>query len=61
MIDYCVLTKRLHEQVKRNWLRLPEDLMFQLARAEVEAMNRSPFATGSQFWSLVMRRLRCAS
>ena len=45
---YGVPTKRLNEQVKRNQDRFPEDFMFQLTRAEVEEMNRSQFATGSQ-------------
>jgi hypothetical protein len=43
-----VTTKRLNEQVKRNSDRFPEDFMFRLARAEVEALNRSQFATSSQ-------------
>jgi hypothetical protein len=45
---YGVTTKRLNEQVKRNAERFPEDFMFQLTRAETEALNRSQFATGSQ-------------
>lgn len=45
---YGVTTKRLNEQVKRNSDRFPEDFMFRLARAEVDALNRSQFATGSQ-------------
>ena len=45
---YGVTTKRLNEQVKRNLNRFPEDFLFQLARTEVEALNRSHFATGSQ-------------
>ena len=45
---YGVTTKRLNEQVKRNAARFPEDFMFRLTRAEVEALNRSQFATGSQ-------------
>ena len=31
---YCVPTKRLNEQVKRNRERFPEDFMFQLTREE---------------------------
>jgi hypothetical protein len=31
---YCVTTKRLNEQVKRNLARFPEDFMFQLTREE---------------------------
>jgi ORF6N domain len=45
---YGVTTKRLNEQVKRNAERFPEDFMFCLTRPEVEALNRSQFATGSQ-------------
>jgi hypothetical protein len=45
---YGVPTKRLNEQVRRNRERFPEDFMFQLMSAEVEALNRSQFATGSQ-------------
>lgn len=41
-------TKRLNEQVKRNAARFPEDFLFRLSPAEVEALNRSHFATGSQ-------------
>jgi len=45
---YGVPTKRLNEQVKRNQDRFPEDFVFRLTRAEVEALNRSQIATGSQ-------------
>jgi phage regulator Rha-like protein len=45
---YGVTTKRLNEQVKRNLERFPEDFLFRLSAAEVEALNRSQFATGSQ-------------
>ncbi|MBI1990522.1 MAG: ORF6N domain-containing protein [Betaproteobacteria bacterium] len=45
---YGVPTKRLNEQVKRNQNRFPEDFMFRLTRAEVEALNRPQIATGSQ-------------
>ncbi len=45
---YGVPTKRLNEQVKRNQNRFPEDFMFRLSRTEVEALNRSQIATGSQ-------------
>jgi len=45
---YGVPTKRLNEQVKRNKDRFPADFMFQLTRAEVDALNRSQIATGSQ-------------
>jgi len=45
---YQVPTKRLNEQVKRNQGRFPDDFMFRLTRQEVEALNRSQIATGSQ-------------
>jgi hypothetical protein len=45
---YGVTTKRLNEQVKRNRERFPPDFMFRLIRMEVEKLNRSRFATGSQ-------------
>jgi hypothetical protein len=45
---YGVTTKRLNEQVKRNAERFPADFMFRLTRPEVEALNRSQIATGSQ-------------
>jgi hypothetical protein len=45
---YAVPTKRLNEQVRRNLVRFPEDFMFRLTPVEVEALNRSQFATGSQ-------------
>jgi len=45
---YDTTTKRLNEQVRRNRERFPEDFLFQLTRAEVTALNRSQFATGSQ-------------
>ena len=45
---YGVSTKRLNEQVKRNAERFPEDFLFRLAAVEVEALNRSQIATGSQ-------------
>lgn len=45
---YGVSTKRLNEQVKRNAERFPEDFLFRLSAAEVEALNRSQIATGSQ-------------
>ena len=45
---YGVSTKRLNEQVKRNAERFPEDFLFRLSAAEVEALNRSQVATGSQ-------------
>jgi hypothetical protein len=45
---YGASTKRLNEQVKRNAKRFPEDFLFRLSAAEVEALNRSQIATGSQ-------------
>jgi ORF6N domain len=45
---YGVSTKRLNEQVKRNAERFPDDFLFRLTPAEVEALNRSQNATGSQ-------------
>ncbi len=45
---YGVTTKRLNEQVKRNAERFPEDFLFRLSAAEVEMLNRSQIATGSQ-------------
>ena len=45
---YGVQTKRLNEQVRRNKDRFPDDFMFRLSGAEVEGLNRSQFATGSQ-------------
>jgi hypothetical protein len=45
---YGTTTKRLNEQVRRNRERFPEDFLFRLTRAEVEALNRSQIATGSQ-------------
>ena len=45
---YGVTTKRLNEQVKRNRARFPEDFMFRLTSTELQDLNRSQFATGSQ-------------
>ena len=45
---YDVPTKRLNEQVKRNGTRFPADFMFRLSAQEVETLNRSQIATGSQ-------------
>src|SRR5580658_8650379 len=44
---YGVPTKALNQAVKRNVERFPEDFMFRLTRAEVEALNRSQIVTGS--------------
>jgi hypothetical protein len=43
---YGVETKRLTQQVKRNLKRFPGDFMFQLTRAEAEAL-RSQIATST--------------
>ena len=45
---YGVTTKRLNEHAKRNAERFPEDLKFRLTVREIEALNRSQIATGSQ-------------
>ena len=45
---YGVPTKRLNEQVKRNAERFPADFMFRLNSEEIESLNRSQIATGSQ-------------
>lgn len=45
---YDVPTKRLNEQVKRNRNRFPADFMFQLNLDEMNAVNRSQIATGSE-------------
>jgi hypothetical protein len=45
---YGVPTKALNQAVKRNSVRFPEDFMFRLDAAEVEALNRSQTVTGSQ-------------
>ena len=38
---FCVETKRLNEQVKRNKERFPEDFMFQLTFEEAAVWGRS--------------------
>jgi len=43
---YCVETRRLNEQVKRNIERFPEDFMFQLTGIEFENL-KSQIATSS--------------
>lgn len=56
---YCVTTKRLNEQVKRNARRFPSDFVFQVTKVELDHLrervaksdrsgNRSQIATGSQ-------------
>ncbi len=44
---YCVETKRLIEQVKRNILRFPNDFMFQINNQEFESL-RSQIATSKR-------------
>lgn len=43
---YCVTTKRLNEQVRRNIKRFPENFMFQLTEKESEIL-RSQIETSS--------------
>ena len=47
---YGVTTKRLNEQVKRNFNRFPPDFLFQLTDDEFESLSpmRSQFATASE-------------
>src|SRR5712671_4733141 len=45
---YGVPTKRLNEQVSRNRGRFPADFIFRLSRDEMQTLNRSQIATGSQ-------------
>lgn len=45
---YGVPTKALNQAVKRNSARFPPDFLLRLTPAEVTAMNRSQFVTGSQ-------------
>ncbi len=42
-----VSTKRLNEQVKRNWKRFPADFLFRLTKKEITKVisSRSQFAT----------------
>ena len=44
---YGVSTKRLNEQIKRNFDRFPEDFMFQLTTEEEKSL-RSQFATSKK-------------
>jgi hypothetical protein len=44
---YGVTTKRLNEQVRRNFPRFPEDFMFQLTELETQLL-RSQFATSKK-------------
>jgi hypothetical protein len=43
---YCVLTKRLNEQVRRNAKRFPPDFLFQLTSAEADNL-KSQIATSN--------------
>jgi hypothetical protein len=45
---YGVATKAFNQAVKRNSTRFPDDFLFRLTPAEVAALNRSQFVTGSQ-------------
>ena len=45
---YGVSTKRLNEQVKRNFDRFPSEFMFQLSSKESGLLMRSQIATGSK-------------
>jgi hypothetical protein len=45
---YGVPTKALNQAVKRNSERFPKDFLLRLTVAELGAMNRSQFVTGSQ-------------
>ena len=51
---YGVPTKRLNEQVKRNWARFPDDFLFQLTDEEVEVL-RSHLATSKYPPLLIFR------
>lgn len=52
---YGVSTKRLNEQVRRNYGRFPSDFMFKLTMSEVLSM-RSHFATASNQTSVQVVR-----
>ena len=45
---YRVETRALKQAVKRNLKRFPDDFMFRLSAAEVNALNQPQIATGSQ-------------
>jgi hypothetical protein len=46
---YCVETRRLNEQIRRNIEKFPEDFMFQLTKEEFENL-KSQIATSSSNW-----------
>ena len=47
---YGVPTRRLNEQVKRNWDRFPEDFMFQLTAGEkVEVIAKCDHLSNYEF------------
>lgn len=52
---YQVETKRLNEQVKRNFSRFPEDFMFQLTIDEVEDLRSltTPLENETRKWSQI--------
>jgi ORF6N domain len=52
---YEVPTKRLNEQVRRNYARFPEDFMFQLTKEEF-AIWRSQIATSNPSGRMGLRR-----
>jgi hypothetical protein len=47
-VIYGVSTKALNQAVRRNRARFPADFVFRLVPAELVALNRSQFVTGSQ-------------
>ena len=46
---YCVETRRLNEQVRRNIDKFPDDFMFQLTKQEFDDL-KSQIATSSSGW-----------
>ena len=46
---YCVETRRLNEQVRRNLQKFPDDFMFQLTKEEFDNL-KSQFATSKAGW-----------
>lgn len=51
-ILYGVPVKRLNEQVRRNADRFPDDFVFQLSKAEADAVLRSQFVTSNKVGNL---------
>jgi len=49
---YDVPTKRLNEQVRRNYKRFPSDFMFQLTKAEADILGQIVPSLRSQFATL---------